>query len=127
MGFSHDPRVYTSVEWRHMTSPVKVKAKRTISTRNVVASVSWNRHVVLLVKFMQQGRTINAAAYCSTQTKIRRIIQNKRRGLLTSGLLLPDHNLLFTSKIWSYILNRNRDHPSYSPACCRAIFSCSAT
>ncbi|GFV18768.1 histone-lysine N-methyltransferase SETMAR [Trichonephila clavipes] len=77
-----------SMEWRHTNSPVRVKAKRTISTRKVMATVFCDRHGVLLVEFMQQGTTINAAAYCATLTKLRRAIQNKRRGLLMSGVLL---------------------------------------
>ncbi|GFV00446.1 histone-lysine N-methyltransferase SETMAR [Trichonephila clavipes] len=74
-----------SMEWRHTNSPVRVKAKRTISTRKVMETVFWDRHGVLLVEFMQQGTTINAAAYCATLTKLRRAVQNKRRGLLPSG------------------------------------------
>ncbi|GFV43893.1 histone-lysine N-methyltransferase SETMAR [Trichonephila clavipes] len=81
-----------SMEWRHTNSPVRVKAKRTISTRKVMATVFCDRHGVLLVEFMQQGTTINAAAYCATLTKLRRTIQNKRRGLLMSGVLLLHDN-----------------------------------
>ncbi|GFV26177.1 uncharacterized protein TNCV_4888081 [Trichonephila clavipes] len=33
--------------WRHTNSPVRVKAKRTISTRKVMATVFWDRHGVL--------------------------------------------------------------------------------
>ncbi|GFS60812.1 histone-lysine N-methyltransferase SETMAR [Trichonephila clavipes] len=36
-----------SMEWRHTNSPVRVKAKRTISTRKVMATVFWDRHGVL--------------------------------------------------------------------------------
>ncbi|GFV62110.1 histone-lysine N-methyltransferase SETMAR [Trichonephila clavipes] len=81
-----------SMEWRHTNSPVRVKAKRTISTRKVMATVFCDRHGVLLVEFMQQGTTINAAAYCATLTKLRQTIQNKRRGLLMSGVLLLHDN-----------------------------------
>ncbi|GFU87794.1 histone-lysine N-methyltransferase SETMAR [Trichonephila clavipes] len=66
-----------SMEWCHTNSPVRVKAKRTILTRKVMATVFWDRHGVLLVEFNQQGTTINAAAYCATLTKLRRAIQNK--------------------------------------------------
>ncbi|GFV31944.1 hypothetical protein TNCV_462871 [Trichonephila clavipes] len=46
-----------SMEWRHINSPpVRVKAKRTISTRKVMETVFWDRHGVLLVEFMQQGQ-----------------------------------------------------------------------
>ncbi|GFV19984.1 histone-lysine N-methyltransferase SETMAR [Trichonephila clavipes] len=36
-----------SMEWSHRNSPVRVKAKRTISTRKVMANVFWDRHGVL--------------------------------------------------------------------------------
>ncbi|GFV40365.1 histone-lysine N-methyltransferase SETMAR [Trichonephila clavipes] len=77
-----------SMEWRHTNSPVRAKAKRTLSTRKVMATEFWDRHGVLLVEFMQQGTTIIASAYCATISKLRRAIQNERRGLLTSGVLL---------------------------------------
>ncbi|GFW36389.1 histone-lysine N-methyltransferase SETMAR [Trichonephila clavipes] len=106
--------------WRHTNSPVRVKAKRTISTRKVMATVFWDRHGVLLVEFMQQGTTINAAAYCATLTKLRRAIQNKRRGLLTSGVLLLHDNARPHSAINTKNLIRSFgweqiDHPPYSP------------
>ncbi|GFT31828.1 histone-lysine N-methyltransferase SETMAR [Trichonephila clavipes] len=109
-----------SMEWRHTNSPVRVKAKRTISTRKVMATVFWDRHGVLLVEFMQQGTTINAAAYCTTPTKLRRAIQNKRRGLLTSGVLLLHGNAIPHSTINTQNLIRSFeweqiDHPPYSP------------
>ncbi|GFV03553.1 mariner Mos1 transposase [Trichonephila clavipes] len=109
-----------SMKWRHTNSPVRVKAKRTISTRKVMATVFWDRHGVLLVEFMQQGTTINAAAYCATLIKLRRVIQNKRHGFLTSGVLLLQDNArphsaintqnLIRSFGWEHI-----DHPPYSP------------
>ncbi|GBM82663.1 hypothetical protein AVEN_200567-1 [Araneus ventricosus] len=37
---------------------------------------------------MQRGTTINAVAYGQTLRKLRRAIQNKRRGMLTEGILL---------------------------------------
>ena len=109
-----------SMEWRHTTSPVKVKAKQTISTRKVMATVFWDRHGVLLVEFMQQGTTINAATYCATLTKLRRAIQNKRRGLLTSGVLLLHDNARPHSAIQTQNLIRSFGweqiaHPPYSP------------
>ncbi|GFV71993.1 histone-lysine N-methyltransferase SETMAR [Trichonephila clavipes] len=109
-----------SMEWRHTNSPVRVKAKRTISTRKVMATVFWDRHGVLLVEFMQQGTTINAAADCATLTKLRRAIQNKQRGLLTSGVLLlhdnaRPHSDINTQNLIRYFGWEQIDHPPYSP------------
>ncbi|GFW77201.1 histone-lysine N-methyltransferase SETMAR [Trichonephila clavipes] len=80
------------MEWRYTNSPVRAKAKRRISTRKVIATEFWDRHGVLLVEFMQQETTIKADAYCATLIKLRRAIQNKRRGLLTSGVMLLHDN-----------------------------------
>ncbi|GFY03724.1 mariner Mos1 transposase [Trichonephila clavipes] len=95
-------------------------AKRTISTRKVMATVFWDRHGVLLVEFMQQGTTMNAAAYCTTLTKFRRAIQNKRRGLLTSGVLLlhdnaRPHSAINTQNLIKSFGWEQIDHPPYSP------------
>ncbi|GBO31089.1 hypothetical protein AVEN_227311-1 [Araneus ventricosus] len=57
-----------------------------------MASVFWDRHGVLLVDIMQRGTTINAVAYVQTLRKLRRAIQNKRRGMLTEGILLLHDN-----------------------------------
>ena len=53
-----------------------------------MASVFWDRKDILLVDFIPLGATINAAAYYDTLTRIRRAIQNKRRGVLSGGVCL---------------------------------------
>lgn len=109
-----------SMEWRHTFSPVKVKAKQTLSQRKIMASVFWDRHGVLLVDFVERGTTINAEAYCSTLTKLRRAIQNKRRGMLTKGILLlhdnaRPHTAVRTQELISSFGWNVLDHPPYSP------------
>jgi histone-lysine N-methyltransferase SETMAR len=109
-----------SMEWRHTTSPGKQKFKVTISARKIMCTVFWDRHGVILVEFMPKGTTINAASYCATLTNLRHAIQNKRRGLLTRGVLLLHDNArphtaaqtqdLITSFGWEQL-----DHPPYSP------------
>jgi hypothetical protein len=47
---------------------------------------------VLVVEFMQQGTTIMSQIYCRTLKKLHRAIQNKRRGMLTSSVVLLDDN-----------------------------------
>ena len=73
-----------SMEWHHTSSPVRVKVKQTISTRKHMATVFWDRPRVLLVDFMQQGTTVNAATYWTILFKLRCAMHNKRRGLLTA-------------------------------------------
>jgi hypothetical protein len=52
----------------------------------------WDRKGFLLVDFMPNGTTINAEAYCNTLKKLRRAIQNRRRGMLTRGVSLLHDN-----------------------------------
>ena len=51
-------------------------------------SVIKDRKGILLIDFLERGLTINADAYCETVRKLRRAIQNKRRGMLSSGIVL---------------------------------------
>ncbi|GBO09829.1 hypothetical protein AVEN_175805-1 [Araneus ventricosus] len=47
---------HQSMEWKHTHSPVRVKAKQTLSQNKIMASVFWDRYDVLLVDFMQRGK-----------------------------------------------------------------------
>ncbi|GFV59722.1 histone-lysine N-methyltransferase SETMAR [Trichonephila clavipes] len=88
-----------SMEWRHTSSPIKAKAKQTLSKRKIMATVFWDWRGVLLVDLMPQGTTINSGDYCATLRKIRKALQNKRRGMLSKGvLLLPDNLRPHTSR-----------------------------
>ncbi|XP_067127515.1 histone-lysine N-methyltransferase SETMAR-like [Centruroides vittatus] len=109
-----------SMEWRHSSSPRKVKFKQTISAQKIMCTVFWDRYRVLLVDFLLHGETINSAAYCETLKKLRRAVQNERWGLLNKGVVLLHDNArphtanqtqdLITSFGWEQL-----DHPPYSP------------
>jgi len=71
------------------------------------------------VDFLERGSTINSERYCETLKKLRRAIQNKRQGKLSSKVFFHDNARLHTA-------NRTRepldhfgwevfDHPLYSP------------
>jgi len=109
-----------SREWRHSTSPKPKKFKQTKSAGKVMATVFWDRKGVLLIDFMPPGTTINSDRYCDTLKKLRRAIQNRRRGRLSSGVRLLHDNArphvslqtqeLLTNFGWTVI-----PHPPYSP------------
>ncbi|GFX54399.1 histone-lysine N-methyltransferase SETMAR [Trichonephila clavipes] len=63
-----------SMEWRHSSSPRKVKFKQTFSTQKIMCTVFWDRKGVLLIDFLTSSDTMNAAAYCATLQKLRREI-----------------------------------------------------
>jgi hypothetical protein len=82
------------MQWRHSASSKAKKFKQTLSARKIMCTVFWDRRDVLLIDFMTQGTTINADVCCKTVSKLRRGVQNKRRGLLDSGVLLLHDNAL---------------------------------
>jgi len=57
-----------------------------------MATVFWDRKGILLIDFLERGLTINADAYCEIVRKLRRVIQNKRIGMLSSGIVLLHDN-----------------------------------
>jgi histone-lysine N-methyltransferase SETMAR len=85
-----------------------------------MATVFWDRKGVLMVEFMQQGTTIMSEVYCEMLKKLHRAIQNKRRGMLTSGVVfLHDSAHLYTAGRSRALLEPFNwelfDHPPYSP------------
>ena len=110
------------MEWRHSQSPNKPhKFKQTASARKLMATVFWDRQGVLLVDFMPRNTTINADAYCATLRRLRKAIQNRRRGKLSRGIvLIHDNARPHTARLTQTLLRDEFhwdtfDHPPYSP------------
>ena len=82
----------TSMQWKHSSSPPPRKSKATITARKVMLSIFFDCRGPLLIEFLPQGSTINSAQYCSTLTKLRKAIKNKRLGLLSQGVILLHDN-----------------------------------
>ena len=91
-----------------------------MSARKITATVFLDREGVLLVDFIEHGSTIKFERYCETLKKLRRAIQNKRWGKLSSKVLF------FHDNACPHMANRTRelldhfgwevfDHPPYSP------------
>ena len=84
-----------------------------------MASVFWDRKGILLVDFMPPGATINVAANCDTLTRLRRAIQNKRRGMSRDVCLLHDNARPYSAHVTTALLEKFKwdilDHPPYSP------------
>lgn len=110
-----------SMEWGHTNSPKKPrKCMQTLSARKIMATVFWDRKGVLFVDFLERGTTINSARYCETLEKLKRSIQNKRRGKLSSKILfLHDNARPHTANRTRAVLDVLKwevfPHPPYSP------------
>jgi hypothetical protein len=83
----------------HAHSPNKPKKfKQTLSARQLMVTVFWDRKGVLMVELVQQGTTLTSEVYCKTLKILRMAIQNKSRGMLTYGVvLIYDNALLHTA------------------------------
>jgi transposase len=72
------------------------------------------------VEFVQQGTTITSEVYCEALKKLRRAISNKRRRILTSGVVTLHDNALpqttaRTRALLEHFIWELFDHPPYSP------------
>ncbi|KAJ4445799.1 hypothetical protein ANN_12484, partial [Periplaneta americana] len=110
-----------SHQWHHPSSPKKPrKFKQTLSTQKVMATIFWDCKGVLLLDFMPKGTMINANRYYETLRKLRRAIQNKRRGMLLRGVVLlhdnaHPHTAASTRELLDQFGWEIFDHPPYSP------------
>ncbi|GFY25996.1 mariner Mos1 transposase [Trichonephila clavipes] len=107
--------------WGHTGSPTRQrKARQTLSARKLMVTVFWDVQGILLIEFMTRGTTINSEVYCRTLKKLKRAIQNKGRGLLSSGVvLLQDnarpHTAVRTREVMRKFKWDEFQHPPYSP------------
>ena len=95
------------------------KFKQILSNRKIMATVFWDRKGILLTQFMAPGTTITSEVYCEMLHKLRRSIQNKRRGMLSKGVVLLHNTRPLTVartnaliKLFNWAIF---DHPPYSP------------
>jgi hypothetical protein len=88
-----------SQQWMHTHSPNKPrKFKQSLTNRKLMATVFWDRKGMLLIALMEPGTTITSETYCETLKKLRRATENKRRGMLTSGVVLLHNTQLHAHK-----------------------------
>lgn len=109
-----------SMVWQKKGDKAPQKAKVVESSGKVMATVFWDCRGVLLVDYLPRGETINAERYCGVLKKLRRAIQNKRRGLLSRKVLfIHDNARPHAARATVNLLDQFRwdvfDHPPYSP------------
>jgi len=84
-----------------------------------MATVFWDRKGILLTQFMAPGTTITSEVYCEMLHKLRRSIQNKRRGMLSKGVVLLHNTRPLTVARTNALIKLFNweifDHPPYSP------------
>ena len=82
-----------------MFAPKQVKSQQ--SAKKVMASVFWDEIGILLIDYLQKGKTINSEYYCSLLDQLDEKIHKKRPGLQLKKITFhqdnaPVHNGVFT-------------------------------
>ena len=85
-----------SKERKPSGSPALKKFKRVHSAGKVMTSIFWYSHGVIMIEYLEQGRTINGAYYAGEMRRIHQEFARKRRGKLYRGVLLLQDNALPT-------------------------------
>lgn len=107
--------------WVTRGKPGPVKAKTVPSVGKVMVSVFWDCEGIVHIDFLEKGVTINADYYCNLISEdVRRALQNKRRGKLSSGIILhhdnaTPHTALKTRSLLTHLKWDVLCHPPYSP------------
>lgn len=90
----HQPETKrASKEWRHSSSPKPKKIRTQRSAGKVMLTLFWDVNGVILEHYIDRGMTVNSTSYSNLlKNQLRPAIRSKRRGLLTSGVLLQHDN-----------------------------------
>ena len=89
-----------SKQWKHPGSPPPKEFMRVHSAGKVMASIFWHSQGVIMIDYLEQGRTINGAYYAFELRRLHQEITRKWRRKLTPGvLLLQDSVPAHTSQV----------------------------
>jgi len=103
---------WQSMEWHHLHSPSKKKAKTVPSAVKVMGTVFWDSEGFILAEFLEPGHTITAARYVQTLHKFRHALRDKRLG---QNIIILHENARLTSEAIAKMGWEVLPHPSYSP------------
>ena len=82
-----------SMEWRHSGSPRPQKNSFFNSSSESDAHVYFfDKNGPLMLEWLETGSTVNANRFCDTLRKLKTAIKNRRRGLLSKGVILLQDN-----------------------------------
>ncbi len=86
--YLHDPESKQALmEWRFKGERAPLKPKMARSAGKVMATVFFDAFGVLLVDYLEPGKTVTGVRYNVVLTSLREAIKKKRRGKLSQGIL----------------------------------------
>ena len=118
--YHHDPKLKQErLQWIEAGSsaPKQVKSER--SAKKIMASIFWDAKGVLLIDYLEKGKTINSEYYCNLLDQLDKNIREKRPGLQKKIIFHQDNARVHTSFLTMVKLNELKyelfEHPPYSP------------
>ena len=119
-----------SKEWRHISSPKLKKFSTQSSAGKVLLILFWDEWGVILEHYMPRGNRVTSATYADLpKNYLRPAIKCKRRGLLSTGVLLQHdnarpHTARLTVATIQDLSFESLPHPPYSPDLAPQWLSC---
>ena len=104
---------------KHLGSPAPKRAKTVCSAGKLMASVFWDAGGVLLVNYLEKGKTITGQYYVDLPMQFREQIKVKRRGKLSRGVIFHQDSPPAHKSVVAIAASRDCGfkllHPPYSP------------
>ena len=109
-----------SKQWKHYDSPSPKKARVQPSACKIMLTVFWDQRGEVTMDFLAKGSTITGTYFVSLLKKLQNAIKTERRGMLTKGFRLLQHNAPVHN---SFVVQTEArscgyeviPHPPYSP------------
>src|SRR5271165_2274392 len=108
------------MQWKHQHSSPPKKFRIQASAGKVMATIFWDAKGVIHIDYMPQKTTITGKYYGELLKRLRDSIKQKRRGMLSHGvLLLHDNAPVHKADVAQVALREagfgKLSHPPYSP------------
>lgn len=109
-----------SMEWRETASAPPLKAKSQPTAGKIMLTVFWDSKGPILIDYLPHNQTVTGVYYARLMDQLHVAIREKRRGMLTAGvMLLHDNAPPHKAAVAQAAIQRNRfeelSHPAYSP------------
>jgi len=119
-----------SMDLRHSGSSHPKNSDYNNPLENFSTKFFWDQAGILLIDYLPKGRTINAEYYPSLLVQLKIILKEKRRGKLTTVVLILhdnalSHRALATQKKLAYLGFQRLHHKPYFPDLARRTTTCS--
>lgn len=119
--YHYDPELRQQrAEWTEAGCSAPKQVKGSKSSKKVMASVFWDAKGILLIDYLQTGRTITGEYYCSLLDQLDEKIREKRPGLKKKKIIFhqdnaPAHKSVRTMAKFQELHYELLEHPPYSP------------